>query len=159
VPPQTYYDAIYKDAHVFKAYHKDINKYDGAEVTPWADGQRTVTFGLALTIPAVVKKVVGELLLLRRRPAPRGPGAPRSRAMAQARMRAGPCADPRAVAPPAAACLPAPGVDEFTVKESQTLKWQDNQSFVVTSLPLLDVSPAGCARCCHARRSEAVRLL
>ena len=59
--PQTYYDAIYKEPQVFKQYHKDINKCESAEVTGWEDGQRTVTFGLALTIPAVVKKVVGAL--------------------------------------------------------------------------------------------------
>ena len=46
---------------MFKQYHKDINKCESAEVTGWEDGQRTVTFGLALTIPAVVKKVVGAL--------------------------------------------------------------------------------------------------
>jgi hypothetical protein len=60
--PQTFYDAIYKDPLVFKEYHRDINKCDGAEVTPWADGQRVVSFGLALTIPTVVKKLVGEQL-------------------------------------------------------------------------------------------------
>lgn len=57
---QAYYDAIYNDPDVFRLFHKDINKCETATVTPWEDGKRTVTFGLALTIPAVVKKVVGE---------------------------------------------------------------------------------------------------
>lgn len=32
------------------------------------------------------------------------------------------------------------GVDQFSVQEQQTLKWQDEKTFTVASLPLLDVS-------------------
>ncbi len=57
---QAYYDAIYNNSEVYEQFHKDINKCETAIVTPWEDGKRTVIFGLALSIPSVVKKIVGK---------------------------------------------------------------------------------------------------
>lgn len=57
---QLFYNTIYSDAIAFRRFHKEQSKDPDAQVSSWQDGSRTVSFKMALNVPQVIKKVIGE---------------------------------------------------------------------------------------------------
>jgi hypothetical protein len=57
---QEYYQVIYAGSEAFIRYHKEHSNDPNACVSPWApDGRRTISFGMALNIPQMLKKAIG----------------------------------------------------------------------------------------------------
>ena len=53
------FDVIYLDASTCREYHAKENGCLGADVGPWVDGRRVVSFSTPLRAPAVVRKTLG----------------------------------------------------------------------------------------------------
>eukprot|EP00195_Chlamydomonas_chlamydogama_P010482 CAMPEP_0202899100 /NCGR_PEP_ID=MMETSP1392-20130828/7428_1 /ASSEMBLY_ACC=CAM_ASM_000868 /TAXON_ID=225041 /ORGANISM="Chlamydomonas chlamydogama, Strain SAG 11-48b" /LENGTH=333 /DNA_ID=CAMNT_0049585199 /DNA_START=111 /DNA_END=1115 /DNA_ORIENTATION=+ len=54
-----YYRVVYGDATGFQKFHREITKDPNASITDWKNGQREVSFRMALNVPAMFKKVIG----------------------------------------------------------------------------------------------------
>ncbi len=53
----TFWAAVYAGAEPTAAYHAAVNKDPTAQVTPWQEGVRSVTFTMPLQAPDFVKRI------------------------------------------------------------------------------------------------------
>jgi len=54
-----FFEIIYADASAARAYHKEVDKDENAQVESWQGNTRTVHFTMPMQLPAVLTKLVG----------------------------------------------------------------------------------------------------
>lgn len=66
-PPasQDYYRVILEDESLIKRFHADVNNDPNATVSPWEGDHRTVAFHMTLNVPGMIKKMIGEDVIIR----------------------------------------------------------------------------------------------
>ena len=57
---QEFFDVIFKDETAIKIYHKLNSSEEGARVTPWDNGTRTVEFYKEMQLPAPISSFFSE---------------------------------------------------------------------------------------------------
>lgn len=57
--PKLFFDAIYRGNECTQRFHREVNNVDDAQLSAWEQGQRVVTYTMALDAPAFIKRVIG----------------------------------------------------------------------------------------------------